>query len=1212
MSTPVSSEPADEIGVDSTQTQAQTPSKTRRSRRKASAAADEKTGTENGAQVVYLTDADKLARQQGRIRTKSGSYLRPLTDRGNAERYLDAHSGDLVYVDDSGFWRRFNGQYWEDTVRDRDLHSRLNVVLRDIYAEAEQCRNTQDATEVRVHAKHSEKAATINAAKALLTSECAVRLADFDRRGGRDDVLNLANGTLNLRTFELEPHKASDMLALFSPVDYDPSATAPNWLAHLEWAIPDAGTRETLQRYFGYALTTETREQKMFAFYGSKGRNGKGVVLRAIEMVLGCDPHEANSDQHAYAQAAPASLLMASKRSPDAPSSDMARLVGKRFVSLQETGQGQKFDEVRLKALTGGDAIPARFMRQNFFQFTPVAKYVLVTNHRPEVHGDDPALWRRLLLVNFPNSISDAGMDDDPNYETRIQSELSGILNWMLDGLRKWRESGLQISDAIRADTAAYRAEQDIFGQFMAEYLVPTKGHLVKKRVAYGLYKQWCDDNGQNPAALRNFKQRLVAKVPELYAKSTGNPSEEYYGGIAIREGVDLFGIDRGKQQNPPERTDPGEPPAEHLAEWARRERAEHAAQQSDTEQESGTTAEAEAPEDGPDDDGNGGIPFDFPTDPPPDPHGPAELSADELDMLAELDAEDGAGFGIDTAIDTDTGPTETDADAGIDAAIDTPTDAETAAEASRFSARRWVPWTIKPSAYVDLSAAVGVCDGGTEFAVRRRGKLSTLAEVLSSIPDETKYVHLTGTLPGDGAASALDTWAHTRMPKGWTTAERAHDSDEVRDRVSLRYARPDGTQVTIYRAAGWIGDAEAQTGPRELAEAFALTTRGLGELFADVVTEDCAVPLKSTPASTGLELIRRTLPHDRRFPILGDPMQRLVRAVGGQARTEDYAARSHPSGGAYLPDTLPGLHVYDMRWCYAALFDLEMPIGPVIADETPEFARRTDETGKTKGWIPCLYQVRVTVPEDWTAPGRFRTRTGDSDVWTYPDTPGESFTAWAWEHSLMAADRDGWRLGEHVHIQRRFLFTGDRGKPLATFGRHIRTLREDWIARQTDAPAAVRELARIMVRQIAIAAIGKLSGTTYGKLRTAPIADADARPAGAWLSEDGKRWEWREHVAGRDYLLHPEWSSLIWSVAREWLYSHPKQPGVGLRHVPRAELVAARTDGYWTSTPQPVTDTGRIGHFRTQLAHTGELPTPRSTAEMNTLRKQLLAEAER
>lgn len=586
-------------------------------------------------------------------------------------------------------------------------------------------------------------------------------------------------------------------------------------------------------------------------------------------------------------------------------------------------------------------------------------------------------------------------------------------------------------------------------------------------------------------------------------------------------------------------------------------------------------------------------IPFTFPPDPDPSPEdiGP---TAEDLAMLSEMDRERAAEGGIDPAIDSDD-----------QADTDPEQEAEPEPPRQLYSARRITPWTVKRSAYVDLVAGEGITDAGETITIRKRGARASLAELLRAIPASVKIVHLTGA--DLGTASELMSWAHTRLPSGWTETDRAHDSDEVRDRVSLRYRRPDGKHLTVFRAANWIDrDHESVTSPADLRAAFALLLDGLRTQFGEVVGDDYGVPLKGSPAATGLELVRRTLPRDRRgephqFPILDGEIQHLIRAHVGQARSEDFAATTHPSGGAHVPDLIPGLYVYDMRFAYAALLDLELPTGPVIRDTLSEFARRGS------GWEPCLYRVRVTVPAGWDRAGRFRCRDTEGR-WIYPHEPGNTFECWTWERALAAGDRDGWRIGEHVQILERIRFTGPKVKPLATFGRALRSLRDEWIPAQAEVPERVRELGRIMARQIAIATIGKFAGTPHMRLRSCPIEDLTTRPADAWTSADGRRWEWREPVIGRDDLIHPEWSSYIWACCRDWLYDHPTQRGVGLRHVPLDQLIAARTDAMWTSTPQPVTDTGRVGHFRVQLAHDGELVTPRTYAALNQLRADLLA----
>src|SRR5262249_5827615 len=146
----------------------------------------------------------------------------------------------------------------------------------------------------------------------------------------------------------------------------------------------------------------------------------------------------------------------------------------------------------------------------------------------------------------------------------------------------------------------------------------------------------------------------------------------------------------------------------------------------------------------------------------------------------------------------------------------------------------------------------------------------------------------------------------------------------------------------------------------------------GLRATFGSVVGETYGVPLKGTPAATGLELVRRTLPRKRggaahRYPILDTDTQNLIRAHCGQARNENYAA--DPDAAALIPARIPGMYVYDMRFAYAALCDLEMPCGPVQRDQVPEIAMRG------RGWEPCLYQIRVTAPQGWDRVGRFRYR---------------------------------------------------------------------------------------------------------------------------------------------------------------------------------------------------------------------------------------------
>ncbi len=199
-------------------------------------------------------------------------------------------------------------------------------------------------------------------------------------------ALTVENGTLDLRSGQLRSHRPEDLITKLAPVVYDPEAEAPAWQAFIKHIMNGDGDMcAYLQRLSGYSMTGETSEQTMFVPFGA-GANGKSTKLNTIRGVLGD-----------YAKDTPPETLLA-KRIPGA-SNDLARLQGARFVTAMETEAGNQLAEARVKQLTGGDPITARFLYGEYFEYVPQFKLFMATNHRPRIQGTDNGIWRRIHLI---------------------------------------------------------------------------------------------------------------------------------------------------------------------------------------------------------------------------------------------------------------------------------------------------------------------------------------------------------------------------------------------------------------------------------------------------------------------------------------------------------------------------------------------------------------------------------------------------------------------------------------------------------------------------------------------------------------------------------------------------------------------------------------------------------------------------------------------
>ena len=258
----------------------------------------------------------------------------------------------------------------------------------------------------------------------------------------------------------------------------------------------DADLVAFLQRVAGYALTGDVREHALFFLYGTGG-NGKGVFLNTLTAILG------GSAGRGYAQVAPVDAFTAT-RGEHHPT-ELAALRGARLVTAQETEEGRQWAESRLKAITGGDPITARFLYGNPFTYRPEFKLVIAGNHRPHLRAVDEAIRRRLHLVPFEVTVKER----DPLLPEKLREEWPAILAWAVDGCGMWLEQGLRPPARVQAATEEYFEAEDSFGEWLAECCARRPGAWTSTADLFRRWGSWANDRGELPGSAKRFAEAM-------------------------------------------------------------------------------------------------------------------------------------------------------------------------------------------------------------------------------------------------------------------------------------------------------------------------------------------------------------------------------------------------------------------------------------------------------------------------------------------------------------------------------------------------------------------------------------------------------------------------------------------------------------------------------------------------------------------------------
>jgi putative DNA primase/helicase len=446
-----------------------------------------------------------------------------LSDTGNAQRLLNTFSDKVLYTPSIG-WHIWDDRHWgydDESLKTTKLAMDTITVMKGEVQD--QIAAAVDLTKVKSLYRMLNWAITshnVGRLKAMTDASKSfpqmVRAHDQLDCAGTDFLLNLTNGTLDMRTGILAPHDPRQYITRLVPHAYDPKAKCPTWLQTLRLAFyGDQELIDYFQRAIGYSLSAALSEQCFFICWGESGNNGKSTLMEAIQRILGPD----------YATMVDARVV-ASRDKDNHVLSSLAMLNKVRIVSINEVAETAVLDEELIKQLTGGDTLQAKKLYMDPFTYKPVFKIWLRANNRPTVRGTGEAFWRRVKLIPFVHPIPLEKRRPRHEIDALLTSEAGGILAWAVRGFQTWYKTGLQDPEEVRVAAAEYRNASDIVNQFFEECLLENEKASVSRQTLYYAFREWSRDQGlRYTMTASRFAKRLNVKLNQVErAKEKGVP----------------------------------------------------------------------------------------------------------------------------------------------------------------------------------------------------------------------------------------------------------------------------------------------------------------------------------------------------------------------------------------------------------------------------------------------------------------------------------------------------------------------------------------------------------------------------------------------------------------------------------------------------------------------------------------------------------------
>jgi putative DNA primase/helicase len=436
------------------------------------------------------------------------STLYPHNDIGIARLFSDFHSDIIRYVVESKSWYFFNGRQW---IKDNDGFKAMElckIFVQSYHNFMEKNRPFDDDLLKFAKGLHGRKRREniLNDARSIRP----MSLSEFDKD---KQLFNCENGTFNLATMEFQPHNPNDYITKISSVEYEENSSCARWESFISEVMSgDEETAKFLQKSFGYCLSGETYLECFFILYGSTTRNGKTTMCETISHILGD-----------YARTAQPETIAKRSRDGSSPSPDIARLKGARLVSMPEPEKSLELNSALIKQLTGGDTFTGRLLHENPIEITGEFKIFINTNHLPRTNDDTIFSSGRVKLIPFNRHFSPEERDTGLKKLFREKENMSGILNWLIEGYRLLKEEDLTIPPLVQNAIANYRQDTDITGEFLSESLIKSDNNRLPTSELYGCYSEWAKCNGYKALSNRTFVGEMRHRYEVIRDCTKGN-----------------------------------------------------------------------------------------------------------------------------------------------------------------------------------------------------------------------------------------------------------------------------------------------------------------------------------------------------------------------------------------------------------------------------------------------------------------------------------------------------------------------------------------------------------------------------------------------------------------------------------------------------------------------------------------------------------------